>query len=175
MLGRIRRAYNGLRLKRLKRQGLQIASDCRLMSMPDFGSEPYLVSIAKHVTVSARVTFITHDGGSFVFRDLPKYKDVRRAGRIIIHENCFIGAQSIIMPGVEIGPNSVIGAGSIVTRSVPPNTVAAGIPAKPLMSIEEYAERMAAKSIPHDQAEWEKDPKAYFLRLFPYPWPFEQD
>lgn len=164
-----------MKLQKLKRQGLQAASDCRFITLPDFGSEPFLVSIAKHVTISSHVTFVTHDGGSFVFRDLEKYKNVRRAGRIIIYENCFIGAHTIIMPGVSIGPNAVVGAGSVVTKSVPENSVAAGVPAKVLMTVEEYADKMAEKSIDHDQQEWERDPKAYFLKRFPYPWPFEED
>jgi len=51
-----------------------------------------------------------------------------------IGDNCFIGGRSMIMPGVEIGHNSVVGAGSVVTKSVPPRTVVAGNPAKVLRS-----------------------------------------
>ncbi len=173
MVGRLIALYNKYRLQKLKKQGLQIAEDCRLITFPDFGSEPYLVSIGKHVTVSGFVSFVTHDGGSFVFRDQEPYKNVRRVGRITIHDNCFIGIRSVILPGVEIGPNSVVGAGSVVTKTVPPNTVVAGVPAKPIMTVEEYAERMKAKYDGHDQEAWEKDAKAYFLSRFPYPWPFE--
>ena len=49
---------------------------------------------------------------------------------IIIDDNVWIGARSIILPGVEIGKNSVIGAGSVVTKSIPSNTLAVGVPAK---------------------------------------------
>jgi acetyltransferase-like isoleucine patch superfamily enzyme len=49
---------------------------------------------------------------------------------IIIHDNVWIGANSVILPGVVIGINSVIGAGSIVTKSVPDNVICAGNPAK---------------------------------------------
>lgn len=44
--------------------------------------------------------------------------------------NCFIGGRSMILPGVEIGDNCVVGAGSIVTKSVPSNTLVAGNPAR---------------------------------------------
>lgn len=51
-----------------------------------------------------------------------------------VGENCFIGGRSLIMPGVEIGDNSVVGAGSVVTKSVPPRSVVAGNPARIIQS-----------------------------------------
>ncbi len=48
----------------------------------------------------------------------------------VIGRNCFIGAHSIIMPGVTIGDNSIVAAGAVVTRDVPPATIVAGNPAK---------------------------------------------
>lgn len=49
---------------------------------------------------------------------------------IVIEDNVFIGADTFVLKGVTIGKNSVIGAGSVVTRDVPANTIAAGNPAK---------------------------------------------
>lgn len=51
-----------------------------------------------------------------------------------IGKNCFIGGRSLIMPGVEIGDGSVVGAGSVVTKSVPAGSVVAGNPARVLRS-----------------------------------------
>lgn len=48
----------------------------------------------------------------------------------VIGERCFIGAHSLIMPGVHIGDNSIVGAGSVVTKSVPANVIVAGNPAR---------------------------------------------
>lgn len=49
---------------------------------------------------------------------------------ITIHDNVFIGSQSLILKGVSVGKNSIIGAGSVVTRSIPENEIWAGNPAK---------------------------------------------
>ena len=57
---------------------------------------------------------------------------------ITVGSNVFIGVNSIILPGVTIGDNVVIGAGSVVTRDIPSGVVAAGCPARPLRSIDEY-------------------------------------
>lgn len=49
---------------------------------------------------------------------------------IVIKRNAWIGAGATILPGVTIGENSVVAAGAVVSRDVPPNTVVAGVPAK---------------------------------------------
>src|ERR1035437_2212317 len=130
------RVLQSIWLRRLRSQGLGIAEDSRVMGFPNFGSEPYLVSIGRHTASSFGVTFITHDGGTFVFRDQTEYKSVIKYGRITVYANCFIGAHAIIMPGVTIGPNAVVAAGAVVTQTVPPNTVVAGVPARILCDVE---------------------------------------
>jgi acetyltransferase-like isoleucine patch superfamily enzyme len=115
------------RLWRVRKAGLQIADDCQLNGLggwPNFGSEPYLISIGPRVGLAAHVVFITHDGATRVFRQGAGFEDVIKYGRITIHENSVIGHGAILLPGVEIGPNSVIAAGSVVTKSVPPNSMA---------------------------------------------------
>jgi acetyltransferase-like isoleucine patch superfamily enzyme len=55
---------------------------------------------------------------------------------VVIEDRVWIGARAIVLKGVRIGHDSVVGAGSIVTRSVPPRTVVAGQPARVIRSIE---------------------------------------
>jgi acetyltransferase-like isoleucine patch superfamily enzyme len=140
------------------------------MGETNFGSEPYLVSIGKHVTIASRVTFITHDGGTWVFRHLPRYREVIRYGRITVFDNCFIGYGATILPGVSIGPNAVVAAQSVVTKDVPANTVVGGVPARVLMSVDEFAEKSLEQIPNYDRAAYKADKRAELLRLFPRPW-----
>lgn len=61
------------------------------------------------------------------FKDLKKHN---KSSKIIIGENVWIGSQCVILPGIQIGDNSIIGAGSVVTKSIPTNSIAVGNPAK---------------------------------------------
>jgi acetyltransferase-like isoleucine patch superfamily enzyme len=164
------RIIRSLWLARLKAAGLQIAKDCRVIGFPSFGSEPYLISIDQHVTVSLGVTFVTHDGGTFVFRSQPSYQKVIRYGRITIHKNCFIGTRATVLPGVEIGPNSVVAAGAVVTKTVPPNSVVAGVPARVVGTVSEYAASSLKRCPEYDQNAYRRDKKKELLRLLPRPW-----
>ncbi|MDQ2775349.1 MAG: acyltransferase [Acidobacteriota bacterium] len=148
---------------------MEIAHDCRFMGWQTFGSEPYLVSIGKHVTIASRVSFITHDGGTWVFREQPKYREVIKYGRIVIHDNCFIGARAIILPGVSIGPNAVVATGSVVTKSVPSNTVVAGVPARSLCTVEEYANDALRHTPDYNREAYAMDKRKELLRVLPIP------
>lgn len=127
--------------------GVAIGADCRLLGlrMGTFGSEPYLVKLGDHVTITSGVQFITHDGGVWVFRQ--KYPEIDVVAPIIVGNNVFIGFNTILMPGVTIGDNCVIGAGSVVTRNIPANHVAVGIPARLIKSTNDYWETIKGKAI----------------------------
>ena len=68
-----------------------------------------------------------------------------RIAKIVIEKRVFVGACSIILPGVTIGENSIIGAGSVVTGSIPANVVAAGNPAKVICSLEDFLAKRASE------------------------------
>ena len=116
--------------------GVDIGENCNLLTM-GFGSEPYLISIGNQCTISSGVKFVTHDGGIGVLRRMGLFTGTK-FGQIVIHDNCFIGLDSIILPNIEIGPNSIVGAGSVVTKNVPPNCIYAGNPARYICSLDEY-------------------------------------
>lgn len=130
-----------------------------------FGSEPYLITLGDYCRISLDVMFVTHDGGTWVFRDTEKYKDVIKYGRINVGAHSFIGARSVIMPGVSIGERCVIGAGSIVTKSIPDGMVAVGNPAKVIMTTEEYAEKCLTLQQDYDKEAYVQD-KRCFLEKF---------
>ncbi|WP_375477350.1 acyltransferase [uncultured Jatrophihabitans sp.] len=115
--------------------GASIGQDCRILSFR-VSSEPWLITIGDRVTVSSEVLFVTHDGGGWLFK-----KDGDRPFRyapIAIGSDCFIGARSIIMPGVQIGDRCVIAAGSVVHRSVPAGVIVGGNPARIIGDFENY-------------------------------------
>lgn len=165
LLTLIQDAWTAYRLRRLRRQGLTIPDDCRLAGMPSFGSEPYLITIGHHVSMADEVAFITHDGGTRVFRDQEPYKKVLKYGRITVLDNCVIGYRATILPGVVIGPNSVVSACSVVTRNVPPNMLVAGNPATPVMTVEQYAKWSLAASPVFDEFEYRRDKRAALLKM----------
>lgn len=83
---------------------------------------PAGIHIGSHSILTFGVAVLAHD----MSRNL---RTNTRIGR-----NCFIGARSIIMPGVTIGDGSIVAAGSIVNRDVPPGSIVAGNPAKVIKS-----------------------------------------
>lgn len=119
-----------------RKRGVTIGSDCRILSNIASGSEPWLISVGDHVTVSFGVTFITHDGAGWLIND-GRGRRFRYAP-ITIGKNVFIGANATIMPGVEIGDNVIVAAGAVVTKPVQAGSVVGGVPAKWLMSFEDF-------------------------------------
>ena len=121
-----------------REQGAQIGENCSIIPK-SLGTEPYLVKIGNHVTVASGVTFITHDGGPWIFRD--EIPDLQVFGPIVIEDNCVIGQNAILFPNIRVGKNSIVGAGSVVIADVPPDTIVMGVPARSFGSVPKYREK----------------------------------
>lgn len=117
--------------------GVVIGDNC-LVSTRNWSSEPYLISIGNHVQITDQVSFHTHGGGNCIRQEHPDF-DV--FGKIVIEDWAYIGSWSHIMPGVTIGEGSLVAAGSVVTKSVPPHTVVGGNPACVICTTNEYFDR----------------------------------
>lgn len=121
--------------------GVTIGRDCRILSS-NFGTEPFLIAIGDRVTVSFDVIFLTHDGSSWLMRDDKGRRYIYR--RVSVGSDCFIGAGSILMPGITIGDRVIVAAGAVVTKSVPAGSVVAGVPARIIGDYAEFRERVMA-------------------------------
>lgn len=122
----------------LRKKGVKIGTDCDIKTM-FFGSEPYLISIGNHVQITSGVRFFTH-GAGWILRK--KYPDFDAFGKIYIGNNVYIGNNSLIMPGVTIEDNVIIGAGSVVSKSIPSGWIVAGNPIKKIGEVPDFEQRM---------------------------------
>ncbi len=114
---------------------------------------------------SSGVRLIPHDGGLWTLRKMGLLPDADRFAPIFIGNNVHVGNDAIIMPGVTIGDNCVIGCAAVVTKDVAPNSVVAGVPARVIETVEEYYEKVKEKcdDTKHMSAE---EKKQYYTEKF---------
>lgn len=98
-------------------------------------SHCWLIEIGNNVTMAPRVHILCHDAST------KQYIGYTKIGRVTIGDNVFIGADTVVLPGVTIGNNVVIGANSTITHDIPDNSVVIGSPARKLCSLDEYLEK----------------------------------
>lgn len=130
--------------------------------------EPYMVKLHNNVALAPETMLLTHDA---IAEMLAKKEDIT-PGAVIpeyhmdtieIFDNVFIGAKSLIMSGVKIGPNAIVAAGSVVTKDVPEGTIVGGNPAKVIGTLDALMEkRKKMKDRPIDRDPLDKIMKYYW-------------
>ena len=103
-----------------------------------WSSEPYLITIGDYCALTEGVKIHTHGGAHAVYSKVPNF-DV--FGKVKLGNYVYVGNNAQIMPGVTVGDNVIIAAGSIVTKSVPSNVVVGGNPAKILSTLDSFIEK----------------------------------
>lgn len=94
------------------------------------------VEIKNNVLIGSRVLITDHNHGSYSGDnqssplEIPAKRALFSSGPVIIHENVWIGDGVVILPNVEIGFGTIVAANSVVTKSLPPNSITGGIPCR---------------------------------------------
>ncbi|MBE6583905.1 MAG: acyltransferase [Ruminococcaceae bacterium] len=127
----------------LRRGGAEIGERVRIFDPQSTvidATRPFMLKIGNDVQITSGVTILTHGYDWSVIKGA--YGEVLgSAGEVVIGNNCFIGMHTTILKGVHIGDNCIIGANSLVNKDIPNGYVAAGNPAKPIMTVEEYRKK----------------------------------
>jgi len=107
--------------------------------------DPYLTGIGNNVWITSGCQLLCHDA-SVIMINLIRRDHLDRVAPIIIRDNCFLGNNVIVLPGTTIGSNTIIGAGSVVTKDISDNSVVAGTPARYICSMDDYIQKMEKDS-----------------------------
>lgn len=126
-----------------RKRGIRIGGGCYFLDPKHVTidtTRPELVEIGDHVFIHRGTIILTHDWASWCFvyshnEFLPSH------GHVKIGNNVWMGENVTILKGVTIGDNVIIGLGSVVTKDIPSNSIAVGVPARVIGSYEDYYEK----------------------------------
>jgi acetyltransferase-like isoleucine patch superfamily enzyme len=125
----------------LRKLGVMIGKNCFISPCKVVGYEGYLIEIGDYVRISQNVKFFTH-GLIIMLRERHNDPELDYFGKIKIGNYTSIGEGVRIIAGVTIGENVIIGTGSVVTKSIPDNCIAAGNPAQIIGNTDEFYSRI---------------------------------
>jgi acetyltransferase-like isoleucine patch superfamily enzyme len=150
----------------LRKQGVKIGENsvfrgprCAAIDL----TRPSLVEIGNYVDMNLNFTILTHDYATSVFLRVYK-KFINSSGKVKIGNNIYFGKNCTVLKGVTIGDNCIIGAGSIVNANIPDNSVAVGVPAKVVCSLEDYYKKRSKLAL-EEAFEYAHSIKNRFNRL----------
>ena len=96
------------------------------------------VFIGSYVTIGERSLIVDHTHGGTIYDDMllsPRKRPLFSKGPVVIEDNVTLGENCVVLPGVTIGHNSVIGANAVVTKNIPPFSIVGGNPAKVIKTV----------------------------------------
>jgi maltose O-acetyltransferase len=136
----LRRLYNRIfhhsKLKSYIKKGLVVGKNLNMREGVILDhSHTWHIEIGDDVMIAPRVHILAHDAST------KTHLNYTKIGKVKIGNRVFIGASSIILPGVTIGDDVIIGAGSIVSHDIPAGQVAVGNPARIVCTLEEFLQR----------------------------------
>jgi len=103
---------------------------------------PEYITIEDHVQLSAGAKIVAHDSS---FHNVSEGRLPTYIGPVLIRQNVYIGSGALILPGVTIGENAIVGAGAVVTSDIPARSVAVGVPAKVVGTVDDKAAKLLLK------------------------------
>ncbi len=129
-----RREQTEREIERLRGLGMKIGDNVGLVNATLDSLFPFLIEIGSNCLIT-HATILAHDASPVCFGARSCW------GRVRILDQCFIGAGAVILPGVTVGPRSIVGANAVVSRDVPPDTVCAGNPATVVGQVDQWLAR----------------------------------
>lgn len=131
----------------LRSKGVVIGegNSIRLRSFKIDLTRPSLITIGSNCYFNENFTLLTHDWVTKVFVQSGR-EFLNSSGRVSIGDNVSFGENVMVLKGVTIGDNCFIGAGSIVTKDIPANSIAVGTPCKVVVTLDDYYQKRIKKS-----------------------------
>lgn len=117
--------------------------------------DPGLIRLGSNVVIATNVRFVNHDRADIMLSGMTGEKYSKYYGCIEVGDNVFIGSDVIILPGVRIGSNTVIGAGAVVTKDLPSGFTWGGSPAKCIGEFKNFADGREKKQTKNQEKLWQ--------------------
>jgi len=132
---------NKKRIEILRKKGLKIGKNVIINPTAIIDNNyPHLISIGDNCVICADVKIMAHDATLKLATG-----GYGRAANVNIKDNCIISVNSVILPGVTIGPNVLAAAGSVINKDIPPDSCVAGVPARFYGKFSDYISRHKEK------------------------------